>query len=402
MQIESHFSNIRQRIVNEIELAKTTIQVAVAWFTNNLLFDKLCQKLTEGVSVELIIIDDEINNRIGGLDFQKFIKLGGTLYYGNAETPMHNKFCIIDNNVLINGSYNWTYFAESINYENIIIFKGVSDILISFKNEFESIKKHAFSVTVAKQYDINVTSYTSVFEIRNYLATDIYQFALEEEVKGNKQNSLSLINLSLNLKPNNEKYIQKRYEIRNVVYKKWNEDYIIDKIELNEDETILFFRTHIETGAWIHSPNAKYAWKLRNTQNVNQIFNCNAIKNIALNGLILLDQLKDISVFSFKQTSVEQTPDKTNIQKTEFNEQGLKLTNDGKTIDEKGRTVNLIEHDFKNKDELTCEIHFPFIIGDVNFVDLLEGIEAIDKANHWHCFDIELKRNKVDKTQSIA
>lgn len=399
MQINSYFKNIRSEILEELNLSTESIQVAVAWFTNHELFDKLCEKVSNGVKVELIIIDDEINNRIGGLNFQQFIKLGGTLIYGNIENPMHNKFCIIDNKVLINGSYNWTYFAENINFENITIFKGVSDILSAFRQEFEDIKVNLKKVVVAKQYDINIENFTSVFDARNYLATDIYQFALEEEKKGNTQNSLSLINLSLNIKPNDEKYIQKRFEIRSVVYKKWNEDYIIDKVELNDTETILHFRTHIENGAWIHSPNAKFAWKLRNTQNINQIFNCKSIKNIALNGKVLITELPDIAVFSFKQPKSEsnKTEEVKENNQTDFNEQGLKYTKDGKTVDEKGRNVKLIEQNFTNKDELTCEIHFPPISDNINYVDLLEGIEAIDKTNHWHCFDIELNRNRIEK-----
>lgn len=399
MQINSYFKNIRKEILNELNLSTENIQVAVAWFTNHELFDKLCEKVSNGVKVELIIIDDEINNRIGGLNFQQFIKLGGTLIYGNIENPMHNKFCIIDGKVLINGSYNWTYFAENINFENITIFKGVSDILTEFKQEFDDIKTNLKKVLIAKQYDINVENFISVFDARNYLASDIYQFALEEEKKGNNQNSLSLINLSLNIKPNNEKYIQKRFEIRSVVYKKWNEDYIIDKVDLNETETILYFRTHIENVAWIHSPNAKFAWKLRNTQAINQIFNCKSIKNISLNGKVLLPELPDISVFSLKQPKINgnKTDDVKNENHTDFNEQGLKFTKDGKTIDEKGRNVKLIEYNFTNKDELTCEIHFPPINDSINYVDLLEGIEAIDKTNHWHCFDIELNRNRIEK-----
>ena len=399
MQINSYFKNIRKEILNEINLSTESIQVAVAWFTNHELFDKLCEKVSNGVKVELIIIDDEINNRIGGLNFQQFIRLGGSLIYGNKENPMHNKFCIIDNKVLISGSYNWTYFAENINFENITIFKGVSDILLAYSKEFEDIKTNLEKVLVAKQYDINIENFTSVFDAKNYLASDIYQFALEEEKKGNTQNSLSLINLSLNIKPNNEKYIQKRFEIRSVIYKKWDEDYIIDKIELNDTETILYFRTHVGNGAFIHSPNAKFSWKLRNTQNVNQIFNCKSIKNISLNGKVLLTELPDISIFSFKQPETEgnKTVEVKEENQTEFNEQGLKFNTAGEVVDEKGRNVKLFERDFTINDEMTCEIHFQPINDSVNYVDLLEGIEAIDKANHWHCFDIELNRNRIEK-----
>ena len=247
---------------------------------------------------------------------------------------------------------------------------------------------------IAKQYDINIATFSSVLDVRNYMATDIYQFALDEEVKGNAQNSLKLINLSLNLNPNNEKYIKKRFEIKNVVYKKWDEDYIIDKIVLNETETILHFRTHISNEAWIHSPNAKFAWKLRNTQNINQIFNCKGVKNISLNGKIVLNELPDISIFSFTQGLEKKEINEEN--QTDYNEQGFRFTKEGKAVDEKGRSVQIIENIFTDNDELTCEIHFPPVEDNINFVDLLEGVDAIDKSNHWHCFDIELNRNKIE------
>jgi phosphatidylserine/phosphatidylglycerophosphate/cardiolipin synthase-like enzyme len=37
---------------------------------------------------------------------------------------MHNKFCVINNKILINGFYNWTYYAEDRNRENVLIIDG--------------------------------------------------------------------------------------------------------------------------------------------------------------------------------------------------------------------------------------------------------------------------------------
>lgn len=34
---------------------------------------------------------------------------------------MHHKFAVIDNKILINGSFNWTTSAARTNYENIMI-----------------------------------------------------------------------------------------------------------------------------------------------------------------------------------------------------------------------------------------------------------------------------------------
>ena len=40
---------------------------------------------------------------------------------------MHNKYCIIDNDTVITGSYNWTTAAETKNDENITIHCICSD-----------------------------------------------------------------------------------------------------------------------------------------------------------------------------------------------------------------------------------------------------------------------------------
>lgn len=134
--VQAHFQNIRISIIKEIEKANKSLRVAVYWFTNHELFDLLYQKQLSGVQCELIIHNDYINNRETGLPFQKFIDAGGKFYFSDEENPMHNKFCIIDNHVLINGSYNWTYYAESKNRENVLIINDETDVVKAFETEF--------------------------------------------------------------------------------------------------------------------------------------------------------------------------------------------------------------------------------------------------------------------------
>jgi phosphatidylserine/phosphatidylglycerophosphate/cardiolipin synthase-like enzyme len=134
--VQAHYQNIRDSIINELEKANKSLKVAVYWFTNHELFDMLYQKQLNGVQCDLIIHNDYVNNRETGLPFQKFIDAGGKFYFSDEENPMHNKFCIIDNQVLINGSYNWTYYAESKNRENVLIIKDENDVVKAFETEF--------------------------------------------------------------------------------------------------------------------------------------------------------------------------------------------------------------------------------------------------------------------------
>ena len=135
MRTKAIFDNIAEHLEEQIDLAENKIVVAVAWFTNKRLFDALCKKAADGVKVKLIIDDNEINRNstINHSDIQ----IGKSKLYW-IET--HNKFCIIDDYILITGSYNWSYRAES-NSENILICSGNIDLVKEYKNEVKKIIK---------------------------------------------------------------------------------------------------------------------------------------------------------------------------------------------------------------------------------------------------------------------
>lgn len=171
--IKPYFQNIRKHILSELNKAEKEIVVAIYWFTNHELFDKLCEKKENGITVSLIVHNDFINNRENGLNFQKFIDLGGSLYFSDSENPMHNKFCVIDNKVLINGSYNWTYFAETKNNENILLVKEQNETINAFRKEFDNIKNEIEKIekiTKLTQYEIDEFN---GLNSREYLANDI-------------------------------------------------------------------------------------------------------------------------------------------------------------------------------------------------------------------------------------
>jgi len=56
---EIHFENIQQQIIDELDNAKYTIWIAMAWFTNKELFDVLVRKKTQGINIQVIVDDNE-------------------------------------------------------------------------------------------------------------------------------------------------------------------------------------------------------------------------------------------------------------------------------------------------------------------------------------------------------
>ncbi len=193
-----HFSNIRQQIIKTLDEATEEIFVAVYWFTNQQLFGLLCDKLREGKKVSLIIHNDYINNRDAGLNFQSFIDLGGHFFFSDGENPMHNKFCVIDNKTLINGSYNWTYYAEDRNSENILIVKDEQETVSAFRKEFLKLTDLLTQVDEVQRLTTFELEEFNGLSSREYLANDIIY-----EAKAT--NRPEIIEAAFKISPNNIK-----------------------------------------------------------------------------------------------------------------------------------------------------------------------------------------------------
>ncbi|MCF0187140.1 MAG: DUF1669 domain-containing protein [Bacteroidaceae bacterium] len=136
---QAYFSNIRSKIIPYLKQSNEEIVIAMAWFTSGELFYELLECLKRNVRVELVLLDNATNFMYYAPDFNLLIKAGGKLRIARVEDGfMHHKFCVIDNRIAITGSYNWTYYAETRNIENIIITDN-AEIVRSYKKEFTSL-----------------------------------------------------------------------------------------------------------------------------------------------------------------------------------------------------------------------------------------------------------------------
>jgi hypothetical protein len=147
MKSQAYFEKIHKHIENNLKASKTSIRIAVAWFTDTKLFDILCEKAKEGIHVELLIANHEINLE-SNIKYRDLTNNGGQIFWiGNegAYAPlMHNKFCIIDNITLIFGSYNWTRKAKS-NHESITVIEEDYNLILDFNQEFDKIKNKYYN-----------------------------------------------------------------------------------------------------------------------------------------------------------------------------------------------------------------------------------------------------------------
>ncbi len=133
----SEFENIKDFISGEINKAKYIIWIAVAWFTDRDLANLLYKKSKQGLNIQIVLNDDEINSVLKEKlknHFEVFLAPSNDKF----SKLMHNKFCVIDLEKVIHGSYNWTNKAQ-YNNETISIIDSRLEAK-KFANQFLKIK----------------------------------------------------------------------------------------------------------------------------------------------------------------------------------------------------------------------------------------------------------------------
>jgi cardiolipin hydrolase len=95
------------RLIRYISVAKKSLKICVFNLTHNNIAKAVLDRHKSGIEVK-IITDDECMNNLGS-DIKELANAGIPVRTDNAkEFHMHNKFVIIDDSVLITGSFNWT------------------------------------------------------------------------------------------------------------------------------------------------------------------------------------------------------------------------------------------------------------------------------------------------------
>lgn len=134
--IKTYFKGLKPLVLEQIQEAKASIQIAVAWFTDQEVLDILVEKRLQGVKVLVVLSNDTKNfEESYSLDFTKLQQVGGKLVVVEASF-MHHKFCIIDQRILLTGSANYTYNGFYKNNESIIVTdeeESVNDFISEFE-----------------------------------------------------------------------------------------------------------------------------------------------------------------------------------------------------------------------------------------------------------------------------
>lgn len=165
----AHFENLPALLGQHLAQAKHHLSIAICWFSHRSIFEVLLDRLSAGVQVELLLEYDTQNIRDEGLDFQAFIAAGGQLYGSQRAGLMHHKYVIIDHQLLLTGSFNWTYNS---NAENLIAIADET-VISAFQKEFKRQRSFAKPVFQVCRADLKIFSTFPLFENTRFQLSDL-------------------------------------------------------------------------------------------------------------------------------------------------------------------------------------------------------------------------------------
>jgi cardiolipin hydrolase len=125
------------RLIKYLNMAKSTLEVCVFTISNDRIAKALENLHKKGVKVRIISDDETAKNK--GSDIYDLSDKGVPVRTDDdVKAHMHNKYAIVDNRILITGSFNWTWQAVIANQENLLIIEK-ADLVKSYRAAFEKL-----------------------------------------------------------------------------------------------------------------------------------------------------------------------------------------------------------------------------------------------------------------------
>lgn len=124
------------KIRSLIKRAQKSIDVCVFTISDDSISNALVDAAQRNIQIRIISDNDKAEDR--GSDVYHMADQGIYTKIDLSASHMHHKFAIIDNQYLINGSFNWTRSATKYNQENIVISDD-STLIADFAKVFEKL-----------------------------------------------------------------------------------------------------------------------------------------------------------------------------------------------------------------------------------------------------------------------
>jgi phosphatidylserine/phosphatidylglycerophosphate/cardiolipin synthase-like enzyme len=229
----SLYDNPQKEIIKNINQSEAFINIAMYVFTDRKIALPLVKARERGVKVRLYLDQDQVDYKYSQSRF--LVQKGIKTRISTNNYIMHNKFAIIDNRILLTGSYNWTFSANHRNDENLLAIND-PEVIARYQNQFERLWFNKYSLQRTRQlYQIAKVNFPSTFLISPKLETqkiDINTASQDELIKILKISKLlaqKIINLrdSLNGGFKDPQDLLRVPELTNLDLQEWKEDGIV-------------------------------------------------------------------------------------------------------------------------------------------------------------------------------
>ena len=144
IRVETLFSpddGVESHLLDILNNAQESIYFLAFSFTSDSLGDAIRAQAANGLTVAGVMEEQQVKSNIG-TEYDPFVHAGLDVNVDGNEGQMHHKTMIVDDEIVITGSYNFTRSAEERNDENLVIFhnKQIADF---YMKEFQRVYKQA-------------------------------------------------------------------------------------------------------------------------------------------------------------------------------------------------------------------------------------------------------------------
>jgi phosphatidylserine/phosphatidylglycerophosphate/cardiolipin synthase-like enzyme len=142
ISIETHFSpeeEIAPTIVKLIDGCQHTLDIAAFAFTHPDIANAIIRAHQRGVAVRMVM--DLKNATARDSRIPDLIKAGIEVRIRHKVGDQHSKYLVIDQSIVVTGSFNFTVRADERNSENLLVIRNAPNVVKAFLYDFQILNE---------------------------------------------------------------------------------------------------------------------------------------------------------------------------------------------------------------------------------------------------------------------
>jgi hypothetical protein len=151
-------TEIKSEIISKINSSTKSIKIAIAYFTDQDIANALIEAHKKGVNTRVIV--DDSNSNYPMFEYLKAFGILRTHKTSSKYGIMHLKHNLIDDSILLHGTFNYTKNASLNNTESLYITDDKAAIE-SFSKQFEELHEDSQIISAENTYNEQITESTN-------------------------------------------------------------------------------------------------------------------------------------------------------------------------------------------------------------------------------------------------